>query len=138
MEGQSTACDGASAGCSGMSTHNAPPREMAVLSTKLYCLLYSVLHLPAGKIPRCWVQHPTWEATSSISAEQEDLLHVSLSRELTAPQRCISRGVLRDLVWMYREFLSCSSREQLENGKQHLGKYFKDKQTPALVLAVPA
>lgn len=93
---------------------------------------YTVLHLSAWKIPSCWTQHPTWEASSSIFAEQEDLLHVSLSCELTAPQRCVSR--LRDLVWMYREFLSCSSKEQLENGEQHFGKYFKDKQTPAFCL----
>lgn len=136
MEGQSTACDGASAGCTGTSTHNASPRETAVLSTKLYCLPYTVLLLSAGKIPCCWAPHPIWEASSSIFAEQEDLLHVSLSHKLTAPQRCISR--LRDLVWMYREFLSCSSRGQPENGEQHLGNYFKDRQAPALALAVPA
>lgn len=110
--------DGASAGCTGTTPHNASPKEVTALSTNLYCLPFTILHL-CRKIPSRWAQHCTCKASSSIFAEQEDHLCVSLSHWLTAPQRCTSR--LRDLVWMQREFLSCSSREQLKNGEQHLG-----------------
>lgn len=63
-------------------------------STKSYCLPHTILHLTAGKVLSCyWAQCPTWKASSSTSAEQEDLLHISLSHELTAPQRIEGSGL---------------------------------------------
>lgn len=52
MESQSTACDGASAGYIGMSTHdNASPREKAVLSTKLSFPPVGINIPPGNQVP---------------------------------------------------------------------------------------
>lgn len=121
---ESKACDGASAGCTGTSPHNASPKAVTVLRTNLYCLLFTILHLCAGKIPSWWAQHSTCKASSSNFYTTKRItfmfpwvgLHLLREWEL---EQITSR--LRDLVWMHREFLSCSGREELKNGEQHLG-----------------
>lgn len=110
---ESKACDAASAGCTGTSPHNASPKEVMALGTNLSAVsLLLFCTCVQEEFPAVGHNIPLAKPVQASLAEQEDHLNVSLSCWLTAPHRCKSR--LRDLVWMHRDFLSCSGREQLK------------------------